>query len=105
MQSTVRDRKTGQYREIAPRRTPAKKSLGEVYAESEVIAANVRMLMARYRDTQQELADFIRITSRTFRNRMARPWEFRMDELEALAKRYDVTVRALLSPIHFEDRA
>ena len=103
MQSTVRDRKTGQYREIAPRRAPAKKSLGEVYAESGVIAENVRMLMARYRDTQEELADFIRITSRTFRNRLARPWDFRLEELEAIAKRYDVTVRALLSPIHFDE--
>ena len=81
----------------------ARKSAAEVHAESVVIAENVRVLMARYRDTQAEVAAFLRIGLRTFEGRLAAPWEFRLEELEGIAQRYDVTVGTLLRPIRFEE--
>ena len=103
MQSTVRDRKTGEYKQIAPRRPRAKKTISEVYPESCVIAENIRMLMTRYRDTPATLGDFTGLNERTVRNRLREPWMFRLEELEAVAMRYDVTVRQLLSPMRFEE--
>lgn len=103
MQSTVKDRRTGQYKQIAPRGTPAKKSTAEIHRESGVITENIRLLAGRYHDTVSELAGFIGITDRTLYFRFERPWEFRLEELEAVAMRYDVTIRQLMSPIRFED--
>ena len=103
MQSTARDRKTGQYLQIAPKMKPAKKTMEEVHRESGVIANNIRMLMGRYRDTSETLGAFIGINGRTLRNRLDEPWMFRLEELEAVAMRYDVTVRQLMSPMRFED--
>ena len=102
MQSTVRDRKTGQYRQIVPR-TAAKKTAGEAHRETSVIAENLRILAGRYRDTLGALADFMGITVRTLYSRLERPWEFRLEELEAAAMRYDVTVRQLMMPMRFEE--
>ena len=81
----------------------AKKTMAEVHRESMVISENVRMLMARYRDTQAEVAGFLGIGLRTYEGRLAAPWEFRMEELEGIAQRYDLTVGALLRPIRFDD--
>ena len=100
MTSTGRDRGTGQYREIAPRggRVP-KKTISDVYAQAVVIGDNLRMLIAFHRDTQQELAAYLGISDRCLRDRLARPWEFRLAELEDMARRYDVTVRQLAEPM------
>lgn len=38
MQSTARDRKTGQFKQIAPRVPPAKKTVAEIHRESEALA-------------------------------------------------------------------
>ena len=105
MQSTARDRKTGQYLQIATPGKPVKKPspAAEIHPETAVIADNIRMLLARYHDTVAELARFMGITDRTLYFRFERPWEFRMQELEAAAMRYDVTVRQLMSPMRFED--
>ena len=93
---------TGTIRNPARART-AKKTMAAIHAEALVISENLRMLMARYRDTQAEVAGFLGIGVRTFEGRLAAPWEFRMEELEGIAQRYDVTVGLLLKPIRFED--
>ena len=100
MTSTVKDRATGKYREIAPRtgRVP-KKSISDVYAQAVVIGDNLRMLIAFHRDTQQELAAYLGISDRCLRDRLCRPWEWRLSELEDLARRYEVTVRQLAEPL------
>lgn len=103
MQSTARDRKTGQFKQIAPRVPPAKKTVAEIHRESGVITENIRLLAGRYHDTVSELAGFIGITDRTLYFRFERPWEFRLEELEAVAMRYDVTIRQLMSPIRFDE--
>ena len=99
MQSTARDRRTGQFKQIAPRIPPAKKTVAEIHRESGVIAENVRMLMGRYNDSADTLEDFIGVNGRTVHE----PWTFRLEELEAVAMRYDVTIRQLMSPIRFEE--
>ncbi len=103
MQSTVRDRKTGEFKEIMPKLPRAKKTIAEIHRESGVIAENIRMLMGRSGDTADTLAGFVGINGRTVRNRLHEPWTFRLEELEAVAMRYDVTIRQLMSPIRFED--
>lgn len=103
MQSLARDRRTGQFRTIAPTVKPPKKTVEEIHREAGVIAGNIRALMGRYRDGQQDVAKTAGLTAPTFRARMENPWMFRMEELEALAARYDVTVRQLLSPMKFEE--
>lgn len=103
MQSTARDRRTGQFKQIAPRIPPAKKTIAEIHRESGVIAENIRMLMGRYNDSADTLADFVGINGRTVRNRLHEPWTFRLEELEAVAMRYDVTIRQLMSPIRFDE--
>jgi len=103
MQSTVRDRKTGEYKQIAPRRPRAKKTISEAYPESCVIAENILMLMTINRDTRESVADYLGISRKTMTERLACPWMFRLEELEAVAMRYDVTVRQLLSPMRFEE--
>ena len=103
MQSTVRDRKTGEFKEIMPKLPRAKKTIAEIHRESGVISENIRMLMGRYNDSADTLAGFVGINGRTVRNRLHEPWTFRLEELEAVAMRYDVTIRQLMSPIRFDE--
>ena len=94
---------SGSTAQVAPRIPPAKKTVAEIHRESGVIAENVRKLMGRYNDSADTLADFIGVNGRTVRNRLHEPWTFRLEELEAVAIRYDVTIRQLMSPIRFAD--
>lgn len=84
-------------------RTAPKKTVREAYPTAVTVAENVRILMDRHHDTQEELAAFLGITDRTLRDRLARPWEFRFSELEDLARYYNVPVRDLTRPVRFAD--
>ena len=84
--------------------TKPKKTLEEVYAQSSVLGMNVRMLMAVNRDSRETVADYLGISRKTMTERLARPWEFRLQELEDLGRRYDVTVSQLAKrPVYVED--
>jgi len=100
MITSVRDRKTGEYRQaVAPSRPMPKKAISDVYAQACVIGDNVRALIAVNRDSQIALAAYLGIGERTLRDRLVHPWDFRLAELEDIARRYDVTVRQLTEPL------
>lgn len=79
------------------------KGASDTRQASVIAAENIRMLMARYNDTRRELAAFMGIGVRTLDERFAAPWEFRLDEIESAAMRYDATVPQLFRPMRFAD--
>ena len=105
MQSTARNRKTGEYHEIIPtakiKLKPRKEE--DAHREAAIIAENIAMLAARYRVSSEQVASHAGITSRCLRYRLASPWEFRMEELEGIARLFDVTVRQMFARMTFED--
>ena len=104
MQSTAKNRATGEYYEIVPRgrRAPASRP-GDAHRDARVIADNILMLAARYRVSQAQVAEHAGISDRSLRARYAQPWEFRFSELEGIGRLFDVSVRQLLAPMRFED--
>ena len=79
------------------------KGASDTRQASMIAAENIRMMMRRYGDTRRDLAGFMGIAVRTLDERFAAPWEFRLDEIESAALRYDVRVPQLFRPMRFEE--
>ena len=64
----------------------------------ETIAEEIRVLMARRRITQGDLAELLGVSRPTLSSRMNGRVPWTVDELEALANYFDMPITALIAP-------
>ncbi len=79
-------------------KTPEKRerTVKDIYPEAFRVLGNIEWLSKRHGTTEDELARAMGCSRQTLRQRQAKPWDFRVDELTNIGRLWGLTPQQLM---------